>query len=62
MQGLSEEIIRDVAIVDLDAFAKNRYPIPDQSAMNLVTQNHAAMAQVPYAAQAAEEDELERQA
>ena len=62
MQGLSEEIIRDAASVDLDAFSKNRFPVPDKTAMNLVTETHAVMAQIPYAAQAAEEEELERQA
>ena len=37
IQGLSEEIIRDAAAVDLDPFSKDRFPVPDQSTMELVT-------------------------
>ena len=58
MQGLTEEIIRDAAIVDLDAFAKDRFPAPDDSAIEIVTRDNAAISALPYAAQAAEEEEL----
>lgn len=61
MQGLSEEIIRDAAAVDLDPFSKDRFPQPDNSAMELVTENHNEMSKIPYAAQAAEEEELLQQ-
>ena len=58
MQGLTEEIIRDAAIVDLDAFAKDRFPVPHDSAIEVVTRDNATIATLPYAAQAAEEEEL----
>ena len=58
MQGLTEEIIRDAAIVDLDAFAKDRFPVPEDSAIEVVTRDNATISALPYAAQAAEEEEL----
>ena len=61
MQGLSEEIIRDAAAIDLDAFAKDRFPVPHDSAIEIVTRDHAHISTMPYAAQAAEEEELLQQ-
>ena len=61
MQGLTEEIIRDAAIVDLDAFAKDRFPVPEDSAIEVVTRDNATISALPYAAQAAEEEELLQQ-
>ena len=55
---MTEEIIRDAAIVDLDAFAKDRFPVPHDSAIEVVTRDNATIATLPYAAQAAEEEEL----
>ena len=61
VKGLSEEIIRDAAAIDLDAFAKDRFPVPHDSAIEIVTKDHAHIATMPYAAQAAEEEELLQQ-
>jgi hypothetical protein len=52
MQGLTDEIVRDPTSVELDAFAKQHRKelyVPGKHEMNMVVEEHAIIAQSPYA-------------
>lgn len=51
MQGLTNEIVRDPASVELDAFSKkvqDKVEVPGRNAASLIIDDHVEMARSPY--------------